>query len=117
MDNMKNFDDLAVYRLGYELTKRVYLLTTKLPTEEKYGLSSQMRRCAVSIPSNIAEGCSRASTKEFIHYLRIAKGSTNELSVQINLTKDIYEISDEELLKDLDKLGRMLFSFIKSLEG
>lgn len=69
---MRNFRNLDVWKSGMEIVKRVYLLCSKLPKEEKYGLGSQMKRCSVSIPSNITEGSSRNSSKEFERFLNIA---------------------------------------------
>lgn len=76
---MHKVEDLKIWRKSLELTKVVYLLVTALPSDEKYGLTSQIKRCAISIPSNIAEGAGRNSSKEFKHFLSIANGSCYEL--------------------------------------
>ena len=76
---MNNYKELIVWQKARMLVKSAYTLTTQLPSEEKFGLISQMRRCAISIPSNIAEGASRTSNKEFAHFLEIAYGSCFEL--------------------------------------
>jgi len=101
-----------------ELTEKVYIATKKLPKEEIYSLTNQIRRAAVSIPSNIAEGHSRRSKKEFVQFLSIALGSKAELETQMLLCVNIgylceTDISDIMLL--LQKIGKMLFAFIHKL--
>jgi len=80
-----NYQDLIVWQKAMELAEIVYVLARKLPKEELFALSDQMRRAAISIPSNIAEGHARNSTKEFIQFLSIAKGSTAEIETQLLL--------------------------------
>ncbi len=93
---MASYKDLIVWQKSYELTRQIYILTKKFPKDELYGLTSQMRRAAVSLPSNIAEGHSRKSTKEYIQFLRIAFGSAAELETQLLLAKDLnYCIENE----------------------
>ncbi len=82
-----SYRDLIVWKKAIELTLKIYALTDKFPKEETYGLTSQMRRSAVSIPSNIAEGSIRGSKKDFCHFLRIASGSVAELQTQLEITK------------------------------
>jgi len=82
---VKSFRDLDVWHLGVELAETVYRVTAEFPKSELFALSSQMRRAAVSIPSNIAEGRSRDSTREFLHFLSISKGSLAELETQLEL--------------------------------
>lgn len=82
---VKSFRDLDVWHLGVELAETVYRVTAEFPKSELFALSSQMRRAAVSIPSNIAEGRSRNSTREFLHFLSISKGSLAELETQLEL--------------------------------
>lgn len=84
---MKTYKDLIVWQKSIELVKEIYLLTEDFPKEEIYGLTSQIRRCAVSIPSNIAEGKMRTTNKEFSHFLSIAYGSGAELETQLILAK------------------------------
>lgn len=84
---MQTFRDLIVWQKAVELAKRTYILTNQFPPEERFGLSSQMQRAAVSIASNIAEGKLRGSPKEFTHFLRIAFGSGGELETQIEIAK------------------------------
>lgn len=93
------------------LARDVYLITKKLPPEEKFGLVNQLRRCAVSIPSNIAEGSKRRTKQDFIQFLKIASGSAAELETQLLLTQDIYKVSTtaiRELLKEVQKMLEVL---------
>ena len=83
---MHNFKKLNIWVNAMSLVKDVYLLTSNFPKEEKFGLISQINRCSISIPSNIAEGSSRSSNKEFSHFIKIALGSLFELETQIILS-------------------------------
>ena len=83
---VKSFRDLEVWRLGLDLVETIYRCTAEFPKSEMYGLSAQMRSAAVSIPSNIAEGQARSSSKEFLHFLSFAVGSLAELETQLELT-------------------------------
>ena len=87
-----SFKELIVWQKAMDLTKCIYIVTKKLPPEEKFGLMSQMQRCAVSIPSNIAEGNKRTSSRDYAQFLRIASGSAAELETQLLLVKDIYTV-------------------------
>ncbi len=84
--SISRFRELRAWQLGMDLTEKVYLLTDSFPKSEIYGLTSQMRRCAVSIPSNLAEGHGRTSGKEFLQFIGIAYGSICELETQILLS-------------------------------
>ncbi len=95
--SVSSFRDLRVWQLGMEVAEKVYRLTPDFPQSEAYGLSSQMRRSAVSIPSNIAEGQGRDSTKEFLHFLAIAFGSICELETQLLLANRFSYLSDNDL--------------------
>jgi four helix bundle protein len=95
--SVSSFRDLRVWQLGMEVAEKVYRLTADFPKSEIYGLSSQMRRSAVSIPSNIAEGQGRDSTKEFLHFLAIAFGSICELETQLLLAHRFNYLSDNDL--------------------
>lgn len=86
---MRNFRDLSFWVLSKELSKEVYLATATFPKSEIFGITSQMRRASVSIPSNIAEGASRSSNKEFIYFLEIALGSAFELETQLEISNEI----------------------------
>jgi four helix bundle protein len=83
---IENFKDLLVWQKSMDLVEAVYLLSSKLPREETFGLTAQMRRAAVSIPSNIAEGQQRRGPREFLHFLSIAIGSLAEIETQLLLT-------------------------------
>lgn len=89
MNNLKHFTDLFVWQKGHQVVLATYQLTKQFPSEEKYGLKSQMQRCAVSITSNIAESFGRRSKKEKIQFLYISLGSCYELENQLIITQDI----------------------------
>jgi four helix bundle protein len=117
---LKNYKELNVWQKAYQLCVKIYKTTKRFPKEEIYGLTSQLRRSAVSVPSNIAEGYGRQTTKEYIQALYIAYGSNCELETQIFLAGDLGYIESrdlEELQKDLGEVERMLKSLIKSLEN
>lgn len=90
---IKRHRKLSVWHKAIELAEHIYVFSQQLPAEEKFGLISQMRRCCVSIPSNIAEGASRHSDKEFLRFLNIAKGSLAELETQIILCNRLYTLA------------------------
>ncbi|MCL2796472.1 MAG: four helix bundle protein [Firmicutes bacterium] len=116
---MKNYKELEVWQVSRELVKRVYLLTKRLPRNEQYGLTSQMCRAAVSIPSNIAEGHSRNSTKEYIQFLAISRSSSCELETQCLLCVDVGYLSDtdiEDCLCLVARIGQMINALIKKLD-
>lgn len=103
-----------------DLSRRMYSVTQSFPKEEQYGLISQMRRCAVSIPSNIAEGSQRSSDKEFANFILISRGSLAELETQLILAHDFGYIDGKEfelVLRDIDELSRMLHSFYSKLKA
>ncbi len=99
-----------------ELVKEIYLLTQMLPAKETYGLASQMRRCSVSIPSNIAEGNKRSTRKDFMQFLRIASGSSAELETQILLMDSLYPSIKTDYAKSiLLEIQKILSVMIKKL--
>ena len=107
----QNYKDLVVWQKGIELAKIVYRLSAKFPGEEKFGLVAQMRRAAISIPSNIAEGQARHTTGEFIQFISHAEGSVAELSTQLILATELqFSSSDdaEPALELTEHLRRML---------
>ena len=117
---LRNYKDLKVWQKGYQLCLEIYKGTKEFPKSEQYGLTSQIRRAAVSIPSNIAEGYGRKTTKEYIQSLYIAYGSLCELETQILLSGDLEYISKEKyetLLAGIGSIERMLKALIKSLEN
>lgn len=117
---LKNYKELIVWQKAYQLCLEIYKITKKFPTEERYGLTSQIRRAAVSIPSNIAEGYGRKTTGEYIQALYIAYSSNCELETQILLSGDLGYIKAEDLELLQRKIGdieRMLKGLVKSLEN
>ncbi len=115
---MHNFKELKVWRAGIEVGKIVFELTRNFPTDERFGLISQMTRAAVSIPSNIAEGCGRRSAKEFSQFLSVSLGSAFELETHIILAKEFNYISDEQLLSltvKITEVQKMLSGLQKNL--
>jgi four helix bundle protein len=117
---IESYRDLIVWKEGIRLTLDIYNLTTEFPPNERYGLVSQMRRSAVSVPSNIAEGHARTSTKEYIRHISIALGSLAELETQLVLSREIGFLKNEpanQVLENTDRLGKQLRSLIKSLNS
>jgi len=115
---MNSYKDLIVWKKSIELVIEIYKITDKLPKSEIYGLTSQMRRSAVSIPSNIAEGYARKNRKEYAQFIRISFGSGAELETQIIISKNLKLIdmkNFEKADKLLDEIMRMLNKFITSL--
>jgi four helix bundle protein len=118
-EKLKNYKDLKVWQRAYQLCLEIYKITKGFPDEEKYGLTSQLRRAAVSVPSNIAEGYGRKTTPEYIQFLYIAYGSICEIGTQILLAGDLGYIESvklEMLHEGVGEVERMLKALIKSLE-
>ena len=116
---LKNYKELKVWQRSYKLCLEIYKMTKRFPNEERYGLTSQIRRAAVSVPSNIAEGYGRKTTPEYIRFLYIAYGSTCEMETQVLLSGDLgyIETVKLEILKEgVGEVERMLKALIKSLE-
>jgi four helix bundle protein len=115
----KTYRDLKVWQLGIELVKDIYRLSDKLPQQELYGLKSQMRRSAVSIPSNVAEGFRRFHNREYAQFLRISLGSCAELETLITIAKELrYIIRPDEETEFLEKLNResgMIMNLMKKV--
>ena len=115
---VRSFRNLIAWQRGMELVRAVYLVTQRMPREERFGLTTQMRRAAVSVPSNIAEGYARQSTRDYIKYLRIARGSLAELSTHVDLAMSMEMISlDQHLGELIREEERILQALIKSLES
>ena len=115
---MHNFKNLGVWRRSMILTRQCYDLTAGFPKLERYGLSSQIQRSAVSIPSNIAEGAGRVSDKEFVRFLRIAHGSACELETQFLVARDLGYVTSAQvdpLTKEIVEVRRMVFGLTESL--
>jgi len=115
---VKSYKELNIWKKGIEIAERVYIITENFPQKELYGLSLQMQRSAISIPSNIAEGFVRGHTAEYKQFLRIALGSCAELDTQLIIAhKRNYTTQAEviNLKEDLDHECRMIMNLIKSL--
>jgi four helix bundle protein len=115
---MKNYKKLKIWQKGMDIVAKTYKLAAQLPDEERYGLRSQVTRCSVSIPSNIAEGSAKSSRKEYKNYLETSLGSAYELETQV-LIMDMLEFGDKavrsSLLGILDEEQKMLQSFIQKI--
>lgn len=117
---IRNFRDLEVWRLGMALAEDVYALTREFPRDELYGLTSQMRKAVVSIPSNIAEGFNRYHQADYRRFLFIALGSCGELETQVELSARLgytAEAAKADLLDKLDHENRMLRNLAKSISA
>jgi len=117
---MRAFRGLEVWRKAHELTLDSYRITTAFPREEQYGLTSQIRRSASSIPANIAEGCGRSDGRDFARFLQIAMGSASELEYHLLLARDLELVNAadyERLEKGVTEVKRMLTAFIRRLSA
>ena len=118
MTRIRTYRDLIAWQLGMKLARTTYQATQQMPKLEQFGLVSQMRRAAVSIPSNIAEGYARQSTADYLKYLRIARGSLAELSTQFELAVELKMLTQiPEVLLLLAEEDRVLQGLIRSLEA
>lgn len=118
MTTIKSFRDLRVWQAGMDLVEQVYRLTQTFPAHEMYGLTSQMRRAAVSIPSNIAEGHTREHSKEYLHHLSMAQASLAELETQLEIAARLTYLSIEQLTQALGQvtsLGKQLYALRNAL--
>ena len=116
MAGVKTFRDLVAWQKAMALARLVYRATRSMPSEEKFGLTSQIRRSAVSIPSNIAEGFGRENRADLSRFLRVARGSLNEFMTQIELAADLEMLKmTDELRGLLDETDRVLQALIRSL--
>jgi four helix bundle protein len=116
-DKMRTHKDLDIWKQGIELVEEVYKNTAIFPREEIYGLTSQMRRAAVSVPSNISEGAARSSKKEFIQFLYVALGSLSELETQTIISEKLgYLQNHHQLMEMIEKQRRKQLNFIKYLK-
>ncbi|MES2874814.1 MAG: four helix bundle protein [Bacteroidota bacterium] len=116
MPNYSKYTALEVWKQARELASNIYELTSSFPKNEQFGLTSQMRRCVISIPSNIAEGCGRQHQKETVHILSISRGSLYELETQLFISKDLNFITQDQLthfLKKVENLGKLINGFIR----
>ena len=117
---MKDFRQLKVWEKSHELALAIYKATKEFPKEELYGLTSQIRRSSMSIPTNIAEGCGRNTDADFARFLQMAMGSASETEYQLILARDLEFLpkdSYEKLHNDVEEVKRMLASFLKTLRA
>ena len=118
-ERVTDYRDLDVWKLGMGLSSDIYRVTVKFPTEERHGITSQMRRASVSVPTNVAEGYGRETTGAFIQFLRIAQGSLKELETLIELSRQLGFLANDvfELLREKTvRLSKMLRGLIRALE-
>jgi len=115
---MTSFRDLELWKLSMDFVVDVYKATQKFPDSEKYGITSQMQRAAISIPSNIAEGSGRRNPKEFIQFLYIAKGSLAELETQLEICERLQYLKNlEDFINKAKRIRMMLIGLISSLSN
>ena len=117
---MKDFRQLKVWEKSHQLALAVYKVTAKYPKEELYGLTSQIRRSSMSIPTNIAEGCGKFTNADFARYLQIAMGSASETEYQLLLSRDLGFITKaqyDQLNTDVTEIKRMLASLLKTIRA
>ena len=115
---MHRFEELKIWQKAMDISEDIYRMSSNFPNEEKYGLTSQIRKCAISIPSNIAEGAGRNTNGEFKQFLGIANGSSYELLTQLYLSKRLKISSEEEtkpIINEILEVCKMNFSLQKSL--
>jgi len=118
MAKLNSYKELIVWQKAVKLTTDVYQLSAELPSQERFGLESQIKRSAVSVPSNIAEGWGRQSRKSYLQFLRISRGSLCELETQLYVAKELNLLTDIRLLDEqIGEISRMLNSIITKLEA
>ena len=116
---MRPHEKLSLWKRAVEFVVKLYKVTSHFPTEEKFGLTSQIRRAAVSVPANIAEGAGRQSNKEFLHFLSNAQGSASELSTELVIANQLGYLTAKEyseVMSELDDIGRMIFGLTKTVK-
>jgi four helix bundle protein len=117
---MHNLKEMKIWHRAIDLSVELYKATEHFPKEERYGLTSQIRRSAVSIPSNIAEGAGRNNPKEFYHFLGISNGSSYELQTQLIIANRLNLVDDktaEPLLKEIDEIQKMTRAFLNKVNN
>ena len=120
MAQIRTFQDLKVWQRGHELVLIIYQLTKNFPREEKFGLTSQIRRAAVSVACNIVEGFRRKSVKDSLHFYNIADGSLEELKYQLILSRDLKLITNDEFNRVFalsSEVSKMLYFWIRSIKA
>lgn len=116
---MLAYKDMIVWQKSMDLVEGIYQLVKLLPKEETYALSDQMRRAAISIPSNIAEGKTRNSVKEYMHFLSVARGSVSELNTQLLVCNRVHYLSEEQTARAIglcENIGSMVYGIIGKLK-
>jgi len=119
MEKVKTHKDLDVWKKAIDFTTEIYMVTKSFPSDEKYGLVSQVRRAAISVSSNIAEGAARNSKKEFVQFLYVALASASELDTQLIISRNLGYIEKtqlEELSAAINDISKMLFGLIRFLK-
>ena len=117
---VNSFRDLRVWQVGMDLVEHIYRLTQAFPSQEMYGLTSQMRRASVSIPSNIAEGHTREYTKEYLYHISVAQASLAELQTQVEIAQRLHYITPEqfkEVLSPSTSLAKQLYALRNAIKG
>ena len=120
MTGVRSYKDLDVWQIAMTLAENCYRITRSFPRDEIYGLTSQIRRSASSVPANIAEGYGRENTGSFIQFLRVAQGSLKELETHLMLAERVEILASEQalpLLSDCDRTGKMLRNLIRALQS
>lgn len=117
MSKLRSHKDLDLWKSAMQLAKQTYLVSANFPKEEVYGLTAQIRRAAVSVPSNIAEGAARKGSKEFCHYLHIALGSLAELETQWIISQDLGYDACTSLQGNIERVRMLLLGMIRHLNG
>lgn len=115
---MRPHEKLDVWNKAVEMVTMVYAVTKSFPSDERFGLTSQVRRAAVSVPANIAEGAARQSDKEFCHFLSVAQGSASELETELLIAKNLGYLSTEDharIYSEINLIARMLVGLSKSV--
>jgi four helix bundle protein len=114
---VKTHKDLDVWKRGMSLVEQIYKATARFPKEEMYGLTSQLRKAAVSFPSNIAEGAARSSVREYIQFLYVALGSLSEIETQVMITGKLGYLPVDDMLEEVESLRKMTIKLIKYLKS
>lgn len=115
---IQSYKDLIAWQLATDLSLRIYRATSAFPSDERFGLTSQLRRAAVSVPSNIAEGYGRGSTQDYLRFLKVARGSLYEIGTQLHIAHELGLIGHEvfnELSNTIQECGRTLAGLIRSI--
>ena len=112
-----NFKELLVWKKSIDLVKSIYQITSILPSDERFGLISQMNRSSVSMPSNITEGSGRTSEKEFIYFLNIAISSSYELETQLIITNELFQVDIESVIGQISEVQKMILGLKRNLEN